>query len=1053
MRRRTRPAWFGKPRPIALSIAAGYLVVSILWILFSDRAISLLTDNPDVLTAAQSLKGLAFVTATAVLLYLLILMGLATSRLREEETAESEARYRSLAEVSPDGIIIHSEGKVLFANMAAARDLGYASADELLGKPVLDLVHPSFRDLVTGRIRSLMEMGQEAPLIEEKFLRADGSAVDVEVAAAPLQFGGRPAVQAVIRNITGRKRAEHLQSAIYRISESANSACSQQELFRSIHDVLGELLPSKNFYIALCDRQAGILSFPYFVDQHDEHPAPGPPGRGITAFVLRSGTPLLATPERFRELLDAGEIDALGADSIDWMGVPLRVREETIGVLAVQTYDERARLTPADLDILAFVSTQVAMAIDRKRSEEALRESEHRFRTLAETTSAAILICLGDRILYANPATSRITGYDVNEFSAMKILDSVSPEFQPLVRESALKLQRKETVSLPLEIQLVRKDGGLRWVELTSGSVQFEGRECLLVTAFDVTQRKSAERELRESENRFRTLADTTTAAIVIYQGEDIRWANAATSAISGFPHGEILRMKFWELVHPDYRQVVKERGLARQEGSRILPSRYEFKANTRSGEERWVEFSAALIPFEGRLAGLGTAFDVTERKRAAERLDHLAHHDLLTGLPNRLMLYEMLRTAVAGAHDRGERLAVLLINIDRFKEVNDSLGHDVGDLVLQALARRLKSRMREGDSLARMGSDEFMVLLKAPASAADPSRVARDMLEAVGAPLGLAGHEFNLAASVGISVFPEDGEDVETLMKNAEIATRRAKGEGGNAFHFITSDLSASASQRVTLKSGLRRALDRGEFTLHFQPQKDLPSDRVTGAEALVRWNHPKFGLLLPDRFISLAEETMTIDALGEWVLRRACDQLREWQGAGFVALDMAVNLSARQFQQRDLTEVIARVLGESGLHPGRLVLEITESTAMWDMENTVQMLKRLNDLGVRIAIDDFGRGYSSLTYLKKFPIHIIKVDQSFVRDVATDPDDAAIVRAVIAMAHGLKLTVIAEGVETAEQMEFLRSAGCDAVQGYFISRASTAVLLEPMLRARSAD
>ncbi|MFH1176438.1 MAG: EAL domain-containing protein [Acidobacteriota bacterium] len=438
----------------------------------------------------------------------------------------------------------------------------------------------------------------------------------------------------------------------------------------------------------------------------------------------------------------------------------------------------------------------------------------------------------------------------------------------------------------------------------------------------------------------------------------------------------------------------------------------------------------------------------IEERDRAVARLDHLAHHDLLTGLPNRLSFYDGLTRALVEERESGRRFALLLINLDRFNEINDMMGHEVGDMVLRAVARRLGALLGEGDIVARMGSDEFTVLWRGLDRDGDPGRFASRILDELSAPLHLAGQEFRLLASIGVAICPADGDDVETLMRNADFAMNRAKNEGGHTWQFITAEVSATVSERIGLKRSLTEALTREEFTLHYQPQLQLATGRVVAIEALVRWQRPGLGELLPGKFIELAEETAFIEPLGEWVLKTACAQGQAWRTAGFGSCAVAVNLSARQFHQRELSGVIARALAVTGFDARLLVLEITESTAMRDMEATAVILGELNELGVSIAVDDFGRGYSSLAYLKRFPIHALKIDQSFIRDVVRSPEDAAIVQAIVSMAHALNLRVVAEGVETTEQLAFLRRAGCDEVQGFLIGRPGPPSELEPFLR-----
>jgi diguanylate cyclase (GGDEF)-like protein/PAS domain S-box-containing protein len=827
-----------------------------------------------------------------------------------EALRQSEERYRLLVELSPDAIAIHSQGMIVFANTAGVRLLGAESAVQIIGRSTLDFVHPDSRPGVIARMRRLAR-GEPVPFVEETFVRLDGTVIEVEAGAVPFTFHDAPAVQVVIRDISDRKRAETLQAALYRIAELTTSVEDMPGFYRTIHGVVGELMYAENFYLALRDEETGALRFEYFVDEVDDAPPEVKPGKTLTEYVLRTGEPLLVNPALHAQLERKGEIELVGAASLDWLGVPLKRGEETFGVLVVQSYEESVRYTDTDREILTFVSQHVATALDRKRAADALRASEARFRTLAETAPCAIFI----------------------------------------------------------------------------------------------------------------------------YQGEDFRYLNPAAASITGYDRDALDGRAFWNLVHPDFQHLVRAGGRPGDRGI-AAPARHEFKIVRRNGEERWLDFSAGQVEFGGRPAALGIAFDVTERKRAEDQIKELAYHDALSGLPNRLLFNDRLAVAVAQAHRSASRLAVLFLDLDRFKVINDSLGHSLGDRLLQEVGRRLQAAVREGDTVARLGGDEFILLLPGIGRAEDAAKVADKILDTLKFPVRLEDRELFVTASIGISLYPEDGFDVESLIKNADTAMYRAKEQGRDNYQLYTHAMNETAVERLALESSLRKALPGGQLVLHYQPLLDLGSGKVHGVEALLRWNHPERGLVAPSEFLSLAEITSLIVPMGPWTLRTACARAREWQGMGHPTLTVAVNLSARQFQQPDLVSQVKRALDETGLPPSSLDLEITETHAMQNAEATIMTLRELKRLGVRISIDDFGIGYSSLSYLKRLPIDTLKIDQSFVRDITTDPDDAAIATAVIALAHTLKLQVVAEGVETQEQLEFLSARHCDRMQGYLFSR-----------------
>jgi diguanylate cyclase (GGDEF)-like protein len=434
-----------------------------------------------------------------------------------------------------------------------------------------------------------------------------------------------------------------------------------------------------------------------------------------------------------------------------------------------------------------------------------------------------------------------------------------------------------------------------------------------------------------------------------------------------------------------------------------------------------------------------GLQAEVAERRLADQRVVHMAHHDALTGLPNRTLFADRVGQAIARAHRRDGKIAVLFLDLDRFKNVNDSLGHAIGDLLLTAVAERLTNCLREEDTAARLGGDEFIISLPDVADAGEAAHVAARILAELAKPFTIANHQLHADGSIGIALYPADGDTAETLMRNADTAMYHAKESGRANYQFFSAQMTERVSRRLSTETDLRRALERGEFALHYQPLIDLAAGRVSGAEALLRWPQNEHRLMSPTEFIPIAEDTGLIIPLGEWVLLEACSQAQVWQ-ARHPGLKISVNLSARQFRQKDLIGMIERVLGETGLAPALLELELTESMLMHHAEETIGILTRLDEMGVRLAIDDFGTGYSSLSYLKRFPIHSLKIDRSFVRDISTEPDDAAIVTAIVAMARSLNLDVTAEGVETDEQAAFLRSLACHHAQGYHFGRPMSA-------------
>jgi diguanylate cyclase (GGDEF)-like protein/PAS domain S-box-containing protein len=535
------------------------------------------------------------------------------------------------------------------------------------------------------------------------------------------------------------------------------------------------------------------------------------------------------------------------------------------------------------------------------------------------------------------------------------------------------------------------------------------------------------------AEPEFRTLVERSPVGTYLLQDERYQYVNPKLAEILGYEAEELAGAELAPLVvEADRAEVLSRiRGQALGETAPV----YGFRAVRKNGDIIDLEIHESVTEFAGRPALIGTLLDVTERKRAEAQAAERAFVDPLTRLPNRVRFIERLETELAQSRRYGRRLAVVHLDLDGFKFVNDNWGHSAGDRLLQSLALRLTRGVREVDTIARIGGDEFLVLVPDLKQSGDMSNFAQKLLGLMSRPVELDDRTLQVTASVGVASFPDDGQDAEDLLRSADAAMYRAKDLGGNNFELCTPELTAAALERLELQNGLRQALDRDEFLLHYQPLVSLGSGRIVGFEALIRWQHPQRGFLPPLTFIPMAEETGLIVPMGDWVLRSATQQLKQWL-AKIVGLRISINFSAKQFRERDLVHTVEKALSTSGLEPGNLEVEITESTAMEGAEIVVANLNLLRTMGVGIAIDDFGTGYSSMSYLKTFPITSLKIDRSFVTDLASNPADAGIVRAIVEMAHGSRLSVIAEGVETQEQFQHLHRYGCDEMQGYWVSR-----------------
>ena len=567
----------------------------------------------------------------------------------------------------------------------------------------------------------------------------------------------------------------------------------------------------------------------------------------------------------------------------------------------------------------------------------------------------------------------------------------------------------------------------------------------------EVAERRAAEEHLRAEEARFRDLSEMSSDWFW-EMGPDLRFSQMSMGLHeTKLPPSRTLGKFRWEL------PILNVSPAQWDEHRRILDARLPFKdfayqMETRPGEVHWFSISGKPIIEDGIFKGYrGTGTDITAKHEAEQKIQFLAYHDPLTGLPNRVLLEDRLQQAIALAERGHHGLALVFMDLDNFKKINDSLGHAAGDALLQEVATRLKRCVRDTDTISRQGGDEFVLVLGGLHGSEGSLPVLTKIMESLQAPFVCEGNELSTSASMGVALYPQDGDNFDILRKKADMAMYRAKEAGRSTYRFFDEAMDEEAIEHLLMRSGLRRAIERGEFVLHYQPQIDIASGQVVGVEALLRWEHPEFGLVAPGRFIPVAEESGLIVPIGAWVIEEACRQAMAWRRAGLPELVMAVNLSAAQFRRNGIEDTVARALQHSGLVPALLELELTESILLQDVEQVLATVQRLKQLGVQLAIDDFGTGYSSLSYLKRFDIDKLKIDQSFIRDLASDPDDAAIVRAIIQMAHSLGLRAIAEGVETAELLQQLRSFGCDEAQGYHYARPMPAADFERYMTTRA--
>lgn len=728
---------------------------------------------------------------------------------------------------------------------------------------------------------------------------------------------------------------------------------------------------------------------------------------------------------------------------ITWRGELVNRRKDAT------LYQEEMTIAPVSAqsgEITHFVAIKQDIS-DRKRAEEALRTSEEQYRLLFDSNPVPMWVFDRTtlRFLAVNTAAIRHYGFTEPEFLAMTTADLRPKEDMPdLLQDVASGVHGLQE---PRIGRHRKENGEVIDVELVCNGLDFHGTDAMLAAAYDITEQKRSKELLQDSETKYRVLFEDSADAYWLMDGNTFVDCNAAALKMFGFSS----KAQFTHPAdispsnQPDGRssRTVSEQKVAA--ALRDGKERFEWLHQRKNGEVFPAEIGLAALTLGGQQMLLGTVRDITERKVAEERVKFLAYYDALTDLPNRILLQDRITKALAGARRRKEKIAILFLDLDRFKIINDTLGHSAGDTLLREVAARLKGWARDQDTVARVGGDEFVLLLNSVQMESDAAVAAQRIVDLLAPEFSIQGRSLNVSCSVGVSLFPDHGVDAETLVKNADAAMYCAKQKGPNNVHFFTDDLNALMVERLTLEHDLHLALGREELFLVYQPQMEIATGRIVGLEALLRWQHPTLGLVPPDKFIRIAENSGLILPIGEWVLRTACAQARKWQDEGFDSMQMAVNVSAIQFRQDGFRELIQGVLTETGLAPEYLVLELTESLLLTNADVVFSVLLELKKMGLKLAIDDFGTGYSSLSYLTQLPVSKLKIDRSFIRNLATNRDDAAITTAIIGMAKSLHLKVIAEGVETEAQMALLRAHHCDEMQGYYFSK--------PLLVADVAD
>lgn len=913
----------------------------------------------------------------------------------EHAVREREERLRLIAETIEDVFWISTPGvkEVLYISPAYER-FWERTCESLYSAPqsFLDAVHPDDRPKLT-LIMELHAQGKPYE-VEYRIVQRSGATRWMRERGFPIRDaeGKLRAMTGVVSDITERKQAE---------KQSQERMKELQALYH-----LSAMAERKDFALeSLCQELANALPESW---QYPEI---------ACARIVVGESEFFTANFGVSEWMQAAPIKVLGSV----------VGKIEIGYLERKPEEDEGPFLKEERQLIDAIAERLGQITELKHAEAELRASEELFRALADATSEGILIHEHGRIVEANRQMEAILGRPRAEIVGAAILDFVTPAWRDMIN------RRIQTpADTRVEYAFLRPDGSEALVSGLAHSCVHLGRPMRVAAFRDITSEKRAEEALRNVNAYNRSLIEVSLDPLVTISPDGkITDVNQATVRATGVSREALLGSDFSDyFTEPDKARAGYQEAFAKG-----LVTDYPLALRHASGSIMKVLYNASVYRnAKGEVAGVfAAARDITARKRAEEKLLQLAHYDLLTGLPNRNLLSDRLRQAIAAAKRDKAHLAVMFLDLDSFKPINDTFGHDVGDLLLKEVAKRLSDCVRESDTVSRVGGDEFVLLLPTVVEH-DARQVAEKMLHAVTQPFDLRGNTLHVSSSIGIAMYPNHGSEEKLLIKNADTAMYRAKQSGRNNFQFFTDEMNIHASERLALENGLRRALREREFFLVYQPLMALGSSRIVGVEALLRWRHPERGVILPEEFIPLAEESGLILPIGEWVLQTACRQLREWSQNAIPTFRIGINLSARQFRQRDLPGMVRRVMEENRVSPSNLEIELTESTLIEDAEWAAEALQQLKDMGIRLSIDDFGTGYSSLRYLQLFPIDNLKIDAHFTCDLATNANDQAIATAIIAMGHSMQMSVVAEGVETLQQLEFLRDRGCDVIQGYYV-------------------
>lgn len=966
----------------------------------------------------------------------------------DEVSKADNAWAFNLVESATDLICLCRKGRIAYINSAGLDMLNLKSAKRAAGREFAEFLHPEYREIVAEMLEN--GIGEEEPL-PLKLKRGRNAEIDAEMVFSNVGSPENALISVQARDITDKLRV-------------AETVLRSENRYRS-------LVQSAMDLICVCED--GVITFI----------------NAAGAEILMESDPVHLIGRRFSTLLHPDYQDVL-IDGLEGLAKELHSLTGTGSSLPLKFIRVDGEIIDVEVAVMPFGAPgedafmlEARDITQRLRSTESLREREQRLNGILNTVADAIITIDDMGLIQSfNPAAEKIFGYTLEEVRGknVKILvpkphrakhDSYIENYKKTGKKTIIGVTEREELGQ-------RKDGSLFPIELAVTEMRLGNIRLFTGIVKDITVRKNAEdalqqahdeleqrvdertRELteeitvrRKAQDRLRlaaeVIANLTEAVVIVDKRFRTTGVNAAFSEITGYEEGDVIgRMP------PFYKALKRDKDLLKRMWKEIeAKGRWEdeFWHKKKNGDDIAVRLSVSVIADDedNVLQYAAVLTDITKRKQDEERIYYQANYDALTELPNRALFHDRLTQGLATTSRTSRKLGLMFLDLDGFKLVNDTLGHDIGDLLLQEAAQRLAKCIRSGDTVARLGGDEFTVIMPNLTDPAHAPLLAQRILDSLIKSFNLKGHEVFISGSIGVTIYPNDAEEANDLIKNADAAMYRAKEQGKANYQFFTPDMNAEVKERLVIKNGLSKALVNGEFSLHYQPKLEVDTNRVTGVEALMRWNNEDLGSVSPVKFIPVLEETGMVVEVGEWALRTACQQHKDWLALGLPPTRIAVNLSARQLRETSFVPMMKSVLKESGITPEGLEIEITESMLMSDSEKAVVALGELHDMGLHVAMDDFGTGYSSLSYLKRFPIDTIKIDRSFVSDIDTSIDDAEIIKTIINMGQTLNRKVVAEGVETEEQLSILCQYDCDEVQGYLFcppkpSKDVTAFLME---------